>query len=347
MRRVFFALLFLLLTVPCWAQSVGYESITVANTAIGLSTTSYAPVGQQMAMCVARLETAEVRYRLDGTAPTTTEGMLLEPGETVRLETSGQMVDAKFIRTGAVSGTLKVTCMRTPSAGLQLQASSLLAPLPAGTALLGKVGIDQTTPGTTNSVAVGYLGATAVATGQGVVSAGVQRMFLAQKASYTAATTAKTATAAGTGPFFAMCGSATTTIRVQSLAIGGTVATAAVYGDVTLRKTSAATSAGTATALVKVPHDSADAASTANLLNFYTVLATPGTLVGTVGTQGAVFPITATVAASQAQLLFDWTNRQESEAPVLRGTAQCLEAGFGTTTTNAPTLTVSVTYTEE
>jgi hypothetical protein len=44
---------------------------------------------------------------------------------------------------------------------------------------------------------------------------------------------------------------------------------------------------------------------------------------------------------------FDWTNRQESKAPILRGTGQCLEASFGTTTTNAPTLQVQVTWTEE
>lgn len=191
------------------------------------------------------------------------------------------------------------------------------------------------------------LSATLASVNHGTPDAGTQRVFTGQRRTYTAATTAKTATAAGTGPFFSICGNATTVMRVQQLAIGGTVATAAVYGDVTLRKTSAATSAGTATALTTVPHDSAAAASQASLVNFYTVLATGGTLVGTVGTLSAVFPITGTVAAQMAQLVFDWTNRTEAEAPVLRGTAQCLEAGFGTTTTNAPTLAVQVTWTEE
>jgi len=185
------------------------------------------------------------------------------------------------------------------------------------------------------------------AAGQGAPNANTQRVFIAQKATYAFATTAKTATAAGTGPFFSICGSATKTVRLQQLIIGGTVATAAVYGDVELRKTSTATSAGTATSLTKVPHDSASAASTVNLLNFYTALATTGTNVGMIGSQGAVFPITGTVAAQQAQVIFDWTNRQESEAPVLRGIAQCIEASFGTTTTNAPTLTAQGIYTEE
>jgi hypothetical protein len=184
-------------------------------------------------------------------------------------------------------------------------------------------------------------------TSQGVPDSGTQRVLIAQKATYSFATTAKTATAAGTGPFFSICGSSTKTVRLQQLIIGGSVATAAVYGDVELTKTSAATSSGTATALTKVPHDSSSAASTANLLNFYTALATAGTPVGKIGSQTAVFPITGTVAASAANVVFDWTNRQESEAPVLRGTAQCLEASFGTTPANAPTLTVQGIYTEE
>lgn len=170
------------------------------------------------------------------------------------------------------------------------------------------------------------------------------QVIVAQKATYTAATTLKTATAAGTGPFFAICGSSTKTVRVQSILIGGTVATAAVNVDAQIRKTSTATSAGTATALVAVPHDSANLTATASLVNYYTVLATTGTNVGMIGSQQGFFPVTP---AALNTVAFDWTNRQESQAPILRGTAQCLEASFGTTTTNAPTLQVQVTWTEE
>ena len=188
---------------------------------------------------------------------------------------------------------------------------------------------------------------TGISTGTGIADTGTQRVIVAQKATYAASTTAKTATAAGTGPFFALCGSSTKTVRLQYLEIDGTVATAAVYGDVILKKTSTATSAGTATALTKTPLDSGSAASTASAINYYTALATAGTLVGTIGSKGAVFPITGTVAAQMGNVVFDWTNRQESQAPTLSGTAQCIEASFGTTTTNAPTLTVYAIYTEE
>ena len=167
---------------------------------------------------------------------------------------------------------------------------------------------------------------------------------------YSAGTTLKTATAAGTGPFFAICGSSTKTVRVQRLMISGTVATAAVWGDVIVKKTSTSTSSGTATALTQVPHDSGSAAGTANLVNFYTVLATTGTVVGIVANATQLFPVTAISATLQPNpppLLFAWGQDNDSEAPTLRGTAQCLQANFGTTTTNAPTLSVNVTWTEK
>lgn len=49
----------------------------------------------------------------------------------------------------------------------------------AGSAVAGKVGIDQTTPGTTNAVSLAQIGSTATASGNGVVGAGVQRVAIA------------------------------------------------------------------------------------------------------------------------------------------------------------------------
>lgn len=187
------------------------------------------------------------------------------------------------------------------------------------------------------------------AMGYGLADATTVRVVQAQEATYSAGLTIKTATAAGTGPFFTICGSSTKTLRIQKFMVSGTVATAAVWGDVVLKKTSTATSAGTATALTKAPFDSNSAASTANAVNFYTVLATAGTSVGVLATQTQLFPITvisATLQPTPPPMLFSWRD-QDSESPVLRGTAQCLEANFGTTTTNAPTLSVFVVWTEK
>lgn len=171
--------------------------------------------------------------------------------------------------------------------------------------------------------------------------------FTGMKISYAASLDIKTATAAGTGPFASIYGSETKTIRVQRIIVSGTCATAAVYGDIIVKKTSTAISGGTATALTAVPKDSASAASTATNINYYTVLATPGTVVGAIASQTVFLPITGTPAVDVKPVIFDWTAQGMNEAPVLRGIAQGLELNFGTTTTNAPTLTITIEYTEE
>ena len=74
--------------------------------------------------------------------------------------TSLASIDGKItaVNTGAVvvaSGSITVT---------QATGTNLHAVLDAGAALIGKVGIDQTTPGTTNAISLSHIGTTAVAT---------------------------------------------------------------------------------------------------------------------------------------------------------------------------------------
>ena len=88
------------------------------------------------------------------TQPTVTNGQAVENQATAR--------GAQIVATGA--DTFNVT---------------VNAALPAGTALLGKVGIDQTTPGTTNAVSVAQIGANTVLTGNGVTGTGSQRVTIA------------------------------------------------------------------------------------------------------------------------------------------------------------------------
>lgn len=80
-----------------------YESITVAATALGLTAASI----NNKNLAFLTLETAEIRYRLDGTAPTSAEGHLLEPGDVLELFGSNVLANFKAIRTGATSGVLK------------------------------------------------------------------------------------------------------------------------------------------------------------------------------------------------------------------------------------------------
>jgi hypothetical protein len=51
--------------------------------------------------------------------------------------------------------------------------------LTAGANLVGKVGLDQTTPGTTNAMSEAFIGSTAIASGNGIAGAGVQRVTIA------------------------------------------------------------------------------------------------------------------------------------------------------------------------
>ena len=105
-------LIALLLGVTLLAQADStYESITVANTSIGITTAITNPSGQpQQNRCLARLETASIRYRVDGTAPTSSEGILIEVGDTIEISGNTVARIIRFIRTGSTSGVLKVSC---------------------------------------------------------------------------------------------------------------------------------------------------------------------------------------------------------------------------------------------
>lgn len=82
-----------------------YESITVAATAIGGTAATYLDaVAAEIS-----LETDDVRFRVDGTAPTAAEGHLIESGDIVILESPNDIAGFRAIRTGAISGVLKVT----------------------------------------------------------------------------------------------------------------------------------------------------------------------------------------------------------------------------------------------
>ena len=114
MRRLILAALLVGLagTVPSAQRRViTYESITVAGTAIGITATITNPAGQpQQNGCTARLETAQVRYRWDGTDPTASEGMLFEVGDVLTIGNNEDARAIRFIRTGATSGVLKISC---------------------------------------------------------------------------------------------------------------------------------------------------------------------------------------------------------------------------------------------
>src|SRR5437016_932119 len=90
----------LLLVLPGHAVSlIRFEQITVANTAIGFTATAITPSGQlQATVASCRLETAQIRWTVDGTTPTTTVGTPLEIGDSITVSGHDLMVTFRAIR---------------------------------------------------------------------------------------------------------------------------------------------------------------------------------------------------------------------------------------------------------
>jgi hypothetical protein len=84
--------------------SVGFEQITIEATAKVLTAAEYKNA-QKASISV---ETADIRYRLDGTAPTATIGKLAEDGDEIILESAEDIKNFKAIRTGSVSAVLNI-----------------------------------------------------------------------------------------------------------------------------------------------------------------------------------------------------------------------------------------------
>lgn len=91
------------------------------------------------------------------------------PGETMKSKTTMWLV----LLVGLIS---VVVAFATPQQ--QISGGGAVV-LQAGSNLVGKVGLDQTTPGTTNAVSLAQVGSTTTATGNGVAGTGVQRVTIA------------------------------------------------------------------------------------------------------------------------------------------------------------------------
>lgn len=90
--------------------AMSYESVTVAATAIGISSSVYTVSGRNASLCTIATEDAPLRYRYDGTNPTSSEGVLIQSGSYLTLTGFANIKAFRAIRTTAVSATLKITC---------------------------------------------------------------------------------------------------------------------------------------------------------------------------------------------------------------------------------------------
>lgn len=96
-------------------NAFNFEQVTVAATSIGLTAATYAPGGgsaNSALQALVTLETAEVRYRYDGTAPTAAVGHILSPGQAILLTGLPTITNFRAIRTGGSSGLISVSYER-------------------------------------------------------------------------------------------------------------------------------------------------------------------------------------------------------------------------------------------
>lgn len=77
------------------------EEVTVAGTAIGFTAATYKGAGAALVY----VNTAQVRFTVDGTTPTSSVGIVVDPGWCIKLSSPDQVQKFKAIRTG-VSATL-------------------------------------------------------------------------------------------------------------------------------------------------------------------------------------------------------------------------------------------------
>jgi len=98
-------------SVRAWGGYVTFEQITVAGSSIGFTASKISGGNghEQAVFAHCRLETAEIRYTVDGaTTPTSTVGEPLEPGDILEITGNDLLQRFRAIRTGS-SGQLNCT----------------------------------------------------------------------------------------------------------------------------------------------------------------------------------------------------------------------------------------------
>ena len=91
-----------------------YEVVNVGATVVALSITKIKPQSgpfnkQSAFAALLSLETADIRFRLDGGQPSGTDGHYLTSGDTLLLTGTQALKQFQAIRAGTTNGTLRVT----------------------------------------------------------------------------------------------------------------------------------------------------------------------------------------------------------------------------------------------
>jgi hypothetical protein len=93
---------------------ISYVAITVSTSAVGLTAANLDPAaGPRPDAVVISVEAQPIRYRVDGTDPTSTEGHPAVDGDVIVLRSHQALKQLRAIRSGATDATLRVTYYRS------------------------------------------------------------------------------------------------------------------------------------------------------------------------------------------------------------------------------------------
>jgi hypothetical protein len=84
-------------------NQIGYENLTVSSTAVGFTATTVTRLARSAVIVV---EDADVRWRSDGTAPTSSAGTLLREGSSFIVRGEANILNIQFIRAGSVDAAV-------------------------------------------------------------------------------------------------------------------------------------------------------------------------------------------------------------------------------------------------
>lgn len=106
-------------TVLVGQRQTTFEALTISTSSVGITNSTLRPSGQtfQNNFCTLYVSGANVRFRFDGTAPTTSVGAVASDGDTISIDNLEQASAVRFIRDDAVNATLEIHCWREPVTG--------------------------------------------------------------------------------------------------------------------------------------------------------------------------------------------------------------------------------------
>lgn len=92
--------------------AISFQQISVIATSTVIPTSMYVKASNHgpASTCRGRLETGAIRFRIDGTAPTSSVGELLDVGDRIEITGYTNIQNFKAIRTTSDSGLLSLTC---------------------------------------------------------------------------------------------------------------------------------------------------------------------------------------------------------------------------------------------